>query len=283
MLGHIMWRRLSAIFPETFATVRHNVSTYKKYGIFKNDNIIDGVDVMDTNALSGLIKGLRPAFILNCIGITKRYVTDENVADCISLNAQLPHRLAQYGKPLGIKVFNFSTDCVFDGLQGNYKDGSSTNATDIYGKTKALGEIRYNNTLTLRSSFIGRELDKGSELLEWFLSQKGESVPGFRNAIYSGITTLEMSRVVIDIIKNYPDLHGLYNVSGHRISKYDLLDKVRRTFDVDIDIEVDDVFICDRSLDSSEFRSITSYEPPGWDAMLKELAEDSALYGRFQL
>jgi len=283
MLGHIMWQRLSESFPDTFATVRHNISAYTKYRLFGNDNVIDNVDASDANVLDGLIKGLRPTFIVNCIGITKRNITDDNIANCINLNSRLPHRLAQFGEPLGAKVLNFSTDCVFNGLQGNYKDGSSTNAIDIYGRTKALGEIRYKNALTLRSSFIGRELHRGSELLEWFLAQKGKQVSGFRRAIYSGITTLEMSRVVVDIIKNHPELYGLYNISGHKISKYELLIKVRSAFDVDVGIEADDIFTCDRSLDSSEFRKIASYEPPGWDAMLRELAEDHTPYDEFQL
>ena len=283
MLGHVMWQRLSQVFPDTFATIRHERREYRRFGIFEHGNIISGVDALEKDVVRGVLKGLRPAFVINCIGVTKRYITDANVTECICLNTELPHRLAQWCKPLGTRVLTFSTDCVFDGTRGNYKDTDSTNATDIYGKTKALGELRYENTLTIRSSFIGRELQNGTELLEWFLSQDGKQVSGFRKAMYSGITTLEMSRVVVDIIRNHSHLYGLYNVSGQKISKYDLLEKIRNHFDVDIDVVADDSVVCDRSLDSSEFRKITGYEPPEWDAALKELAEVAATYNALKV
>lgn len=276
MLGHVMWQQLVAQFPETYVTVRQPLQSYASYGLTDRERVIDEIDALDSGRIHGLLKGLRPAFVLNCIGITKRYIGEHNVAECIQLNAQLPHALAKMGAKTDSKIINFSTDCVFDGSRGDYGDDENTDATDIYGKTKALGEIRYRNALTLRSSFIGRELKHRTELLEWFLSQEGREVRGFKNAIYSGVTTLELSRIVMDILVRHKDLHGLYNISGPKISKYELLLLIKARFDLAIDVVADESLKCDRSLDSTRFRSVTGYQPPGWDAMVSELADWSS-------
>lgn len=271
MLGHMLWQHFSLCMPDTYTTIRHNRNRYEKYGFFKSKNVIDSLDVNDFKELTGVLKCVRPDIILNCIGVTKRRKEANVAIQSITINALFPHKLAAWGYENSAKVINFSTDCVFDGDQGNYDEESLPNATDLYGKTKALGEIQGTNALTLRSSFIGTELDAGTELLEWFLSQTG-TVKGYKNAIYSGFTTLELSRIVENILINYPTAHGIYNISSDAISKYDLLMLIREKMCLNVDVVPDENFCCKRNLDSTKFRNEFDYKPPTWEAMIEELS-----------
>ncbi len=274
MLGHQLWQYLSVRFPKTYATIRGCRDDYKSFSLFKNANhVIEKIDALNFPDIEKVFDEIKPEVILNCIGVTKRRENANNSDISITLNALLPHQLAAWGEKNNAKIVNFSTDCVFDGKAGNYTENSPTSAADIYGKTKALGEVKTGNTLTLRSSFIGPELSHGSELLEWFLAQHGE-VKGFRNAIYSGLTTYELCRVVENLLVNYPNARGLYNVSSDPISKFELLMLIRKKMKLDIKIIPDDEFKCDRSLDSSKFRKEFNYSPPSWEAMIDELANE---------
>jgi len=271
MLGHRLWQHLSLRFPYTYTTIRQSRIDYEECGLFKSDMVIDSVDVCDFPVLTGVMKCVKPDFILNCIGVTKRRKEANDAVHAITLNALFPHKLAEWGKNNSAKVVNFSTDCVFDGEHGNYIEESPTNATDLYGKTKALGEIQGEYALTLRSSFIGSELlHGGTELLEWFLSQTG-IVKGFKNAIYSGLTTLELSRVIEKIIVHHPGARGIYNLSSDPISKFDLLMLIKNKMHLAVDIVPDETVRCNRSLDSSKFRKEFSYTPPTWEVMVEEL------------
>jgi len=273
MLGHKLWQHFSARFPDTYTTIRQNRVLYEKSGLFKSDKVIDSVDVNEFSELTGVMKRIRPDFILNCIGVTKRRKEADTAIPAITLNALFPHKLVKWGMDNSAKVVNFSTDCVFDGEQGNYTEESPTNAKDLYGKTKALGEIQGKNALTLRSSFIGSELQAATELLEWFLSQTG-TVKGFKNAIYSGLTTIELSRIIEKILVYYPAATGLYNISSDPISKFDLLMLIRDKMHIKVDVIPDETIRCDRSLDSTKFRNEFSYTPPTWVAMVEELSKD---------
>ncbi len=271
MLGHQLYKHLSSRFPHTYATIRQSYSSSNLDKITDNARIIECVDVTEFPVLTGIMKCIRPDVILNCIGVTKRRKEATEAKHAITLNGLLPHKLAEWGHNNSAKIFNFSTDCVFDGKAGNYVEDSATNAVDLYGKTKAIGEIRGVNALTLRSSFIGTELHSGMELLEWFLAQTG-TVKGYRNAIYSGLSTLELSRVIETIIVEHPGANGLYNVSSEPISKYELLLLIRDKLHLKIEVIPDDNMICDRSLNSTKFRQEFSYVPPSWETMITELA-----------
>ncbi len=275
MVGHKLWQRLSLRFPETYTTIRRRREDYKGFGLFKSDKVIDGVDVTDFSLLQGVLKGVRAHVVLNCIGITKRHAAASNAISCLTLNALLPHYLADWGAANGVRVIHFSTDCVFDGRLGNYLDSSLTSADDLYGRTKALGEVSSQNALTLRFSFIGPELQDGTELLEWFRAQTG-TVKGFKGAIYSGFTTLELSRIVEKVLVEYPNAAGLYNVSSDPISKFDLLTLIKEKMHLAVEIIPDETFRCDRSLNSARFRREFNYAPPTWEAMIGELSKDIA-------
>ncbi len=272
ILGHQLYKHMSSHFPDTFATIRQSRTKYQLSNITDESKIIECVDVTEFHILTGIMNSVKPDVILNCTGFTKRRKDVNEVINSIKLNALFPHLLAEWGRNNSVRVINFSTDCVFDGMTGNYSDVSPTNAVDLYGKTKAIGEIRGENALTLRSSFIGTELENGTELLEWFLGQTGGTVRGFKNAIYSGLTTLELSRVIEKIIIHYPGANGIYNVSSDPISKYELLLLIRDKMHLNVEVLPDENVICDRSLNSSKFRQEFNYVPPRWELMIDELA-----------
>jgi dTDP-4-dehydrorhamnose reductase len=272
MLGHQLWKYLATCFPDTFVTIRNCRDDYGNSNLYQSESVIENIDVSDLNVVTGVLKAIQPNIILNCIALTPRREVPDNPISSIFLNALLPHHLAKVAGDIGARVIHFSTDCVFDGTTGHYKDNSLTNATDLYGRTKALGEITAGHVLTLRSSFIGRELRDGTELLEWFLAQQCE-VKGFKNAIYTGFTTLEISRVIEHLLRRYPDAAGLYNVSSDPISKYDLLKLIAEKMRPSMKVLPEEQFRCDRSLDSTRFRKEFDYTPPNWETMVEELSQ----------
>ncbi|MBU0533490.1 MAG: SDR family oxidoreductase [Candidatus Omnitrophica bacterium] len=280
MLGHKLWQYLSPRFPNTFTVIRGYRHDYKKFNIFEDETrVIENLNALNFPDVEKLLDRIQPSIILNCIGMTKHRKETNDMAMSLALNSSLPHKLATWGENNNAKTVVFSTDCVFDGKIGHYTEESLTSATDIYGKTKAKGELKEDNTLTLRSSFIGTELLHRYELLEWFLAQSG-TIKGYKNAIYSGFTTLELCRIVEMLIVDYPQAHGLYNVSSNPISKFDLLMLIKKKMNLDIEITPDEDFHCDRSLDSSKFRKEFGYTPPSWEKMIDELVIE--LKGRKQ-
>jgi dTDP-4-dehydrorhamnose reductase len=175
-------------------------------------------------------------------------------------------------------VIHFSTDCVFSGRQGNYTEDSRSDAEDLYGKSKYLGEVTTGNALTLRTSIIGRELAHFRSLLEWFLSHDGKTVRGFRRVIYSGVTTNYLSQLVGDLITDHPALSGLYQVTAPPVSKHDLLCMIRDAYHLNIDIVPDEREVSDRSMVGEKFRRATGYTSPDWPRLLKQLADDPTPY-----
>ena len=163
---------------------------------------------------------------------------------------------------------------MFSGQKGNYIEKDNPDPVDLYGRSKLLGEVHGEHCLTLRTSIIGRELQTKYGLIEWFLSQKSKAVKGFSRAIYTGFTTQVLAEIIANVIEQHPDLSGLWHVSSDPISKYDLLHLVNQAFQLDITIERDEAFVCDRSLDSSRFRQATGYQPPTWSEMITQLAHE---------
>ena len=171
---------------------------------------------------------------------------------------------------------------MFSGLKGKYTEDDVADAKDLYGRSKLLGEVGGSGCLTLRTSIIGRELRTTQGLLEWFLSNRGGRVPGYTEAIYSGFTTLVMSRIIADVLEHHPDLSGTYHVSSEPIDKYRLLCLVRDAFHLAITIEPSSNVQIDRSLDSSRFRARTGYVPPSWEEMISEMTSDPTPYDRWR-
>jgi dTDP-4-dehydrorhamnose reductase len=189
----------------------------------------------------------------------------------LEINALLPHRLAIVCREIGARLVHISTDCVFSGRKGKYRESDPSDAEDLYGRTKYLGEVHEPNCITLRTSMVGLELSRKKSLLEWFLAQRG-TIRGYRNAIFSGFTTIELARIVEMLLTRFPQASGLYHLSSTPISKFDLLTLVKERLALPVEIVPYEDFRCDRSLDSSRFQSEFGYRAPEWPAMVDELA-----------
>ena len=269
MLGHQL---LDYLQPrhDVKVTLRQDISVYSSFGQFSWDNSYDGIDVRSLERLVEVMADFRPEAVINAVGIVKQRPDAKESIPSLEINALLPHRLALLCKGIGARLVHLSTDCVFSGKKGNYSEKDLSDAEDLYGKSKYLGEVHDNNCLTLRTSIIGRELSRRKSLLEWFLAQSG-TVKGFAKAIYSGFTTLEMSRIIERLLLEFPDAAGVYQVSSEPINKYELLLMFRDILGHDIEVLRDETFCCDRSLDSSRFRREFNYVPPSWTSMIEEL------------
>ena len=246
MIGHKMAQSL--INFDLYLNSRSNSNYLKEH--FPNSTLSD-VDFLNQN-IEELLNKILPDYIINAVGITIRRGASNNKKTNL-INSQLPNQIDFWCKENQKKQIHFSTDCVFSGDKGNYNDLDLHDAKDDYGKSKGEGEINSNSTLTIRSSMIGREIYNKTELLEWVISNKNNKIKGFENVIYSGVTTLWMSNTVNEIIKNYPDLNGIYNISSSPISKYDLITKINTYFNLNIEIERDSSYYSNKSLNSDRF------------------------------
>jgi dTDP-4-dehydrorhamnose reductase len=272
MLGHKMLQILSQRF-ETYGTIRKTTSE-----ILKSYCLYDAVDVNNFSSVLKVFGKVKPDVIVNCIGIVKQLPesNDWNVSHAV--NSEFPHKLDIYAQSHDAQLIHFSSDCVFDGTLGLYTERHIPNATDIYGKTKFSGEVP--NALTLRTSIIGREIDTCHGLLEWFLSKRGMKVQGYTKAVFSGVTTNELSQLVSDIIYNETNFKGLYHVASKPISKFDLLTKINEYVDNKVIIEPIDGEVMNRSLSGYKLERKIGYKSPSWDDMIKDmLVKDETNYG----
>jgi dTDP-4-dehydrorhamnose reductase len=272
MLGHQLLKTLS-LRHEAKVTLRQDLEAYRHYGLFTGSNAYTGIDVRSLSRLTEVMAYFKPDAVINAVGIIKQRPTAKESIPSLEINALLPHRLSVLCRVSGARLVHMSTDCVFNGKKGNYQESDPSDAEDLYGKSKYLGEVYENHCITLRTSIIGFELSRNKSLLEWFLAQSG-TVKGFTKAIYTGFTTLEMSRIIEMLLLKHPEAHGVYHVSSNPINKYDLLLLFREKLAKHIEISPDTEFVCDRSLDSTRFRREFDYLPPAWHAMVTELAKE---------
>ncbi|KGP75881.1 dTDP-4-dehydrorhamnose reductase [Desulfosporosinus sp. Tol-M] len=281
MLGHTLFRYLAGNPGlDVFATVRSAQELVSWLPKDQLKKVRRDVDINQTDRLVQVFADVLPDFVINCIGIIKQIPEAEDPLVTITGNALLPHRIALLCGAVGARMIHISTDCVFDGEKGSYAESDLSNATDLYGRTKLLGEVDYPHCVTLRTSIIGHELKGSYGLVEWFLSQK-EKVRGFKKVIYSGFPTVELSRIIGDFVIPNPGMSGLYHVSSDPISKYELLQLINVQYGKKIEIEPEDSFYLDRSLDSSSFRSLTGYNPPIWTELVRRMHQDY-LQGPYQ-
>lgn len=271
MLGNAVMRVLSEGADEVWGTIR-SLSSAARFPDAIRPRLISGVDVESADALVRSFGEVRPDVVINCVGLVKQLANADDPLVALPINAILPHRLARLSGAVGARLIHISTDCVFDGKDGGYVESDRSNATDLYGRSKFLGEVDYPNAITLRTSIIGRELDSAHGLIDWFLSQTG-SVRGFKRAIFSGLTTVELARVMRDVVLPRPELRGLYHVSVDPISKFDLLTLVADVYGKAIEIVPDEALKIDRSLDSTRFKATTGYRPPEWREMIQSLRD----------
>lgn len=280
MLGHRLWINLRKEH-EVWVTVRQTSSPFPEWSEFPSKYVRTDVDASNFDQVTRALASIQPDLVINCIGLIKQmgHLARDPIMS-ISLNALFPHRISLICRTAKIRMIHISTDCVFSGKKGNYLESDESDAEDLYGRSKFLGEVAYPpHSITLRTSIIGRELKTRLGLIEWFLSQKdGSAIHGYKRAIFTGFTTDEISHIIMNNVIPHPELTGLYHVSSDPINKYDLLQIANQAFGRKINILPNEDFFIDRSLDSTRFRQATGYQPPSWIEMIREMAKDQHLY-----
>ncbi|EAN8505911.1 SDR family oxidoreductase [Salmonella enterica] len=276
MLGSSLLRYFSSIGGYEVIGTTRNIVVAEQLERKLNVKIIDNVDATDFKRLESVVEEHKPNIVLNCVGIIKQLDAAKNNILSIEINSLLPHKLAQLCSAHNAKLIHFSTDCIFKGTKGNYVEDDESDAIDLYGKSKFLGEVGYDGHLTLRTSIIGHELGSNHSLVDWFLSQKN-SVTGFTNAIFSGLPTCYMAEVIHKyVLPN--NLSGLFHLSVDPISKYDLLNIIKKVYGKNIDIKPTDDFRIDRSLNSTLFRNKTIFAPESWTKLIEKMNDEYNKY-----
>ena len=271
-IGHTLLKVLSEDNNlDVWGTVR-SASLSRHFSRSIAEKVRTDVHAENVDGIAKLVAELRPHVVINCIGLIKQIAHADDPLVVLPINAMLPHRLTHICALAGAKLIHFSTDCVFSGNRGDYLETDPGDATDLYGQSKFIGEVSASHAVTLRTSFIGHELETSRELIEWFLAQEGR-IRGFTRAIYSGLPTVILARLVRDIVLPRVDLVGLYHIASEPISKFDLLTLVAKVYGKTIAIEPDDIIRVDRSLNGTKFRQATGYTAPSWPVMIEAMHE----------
>ncbi|WP_449438871.1 dTDP-4-dehydrorhamnose reductase family protein [Pseudomonas migulae] len=274
MLGNAVFRVFSAdAGHETWGTLR-SAAALRNFPLQAHERLLIGLDALDQDALTAAFSRVRPDVVINCVGLIKHLADAKDPLTALPINAMLPHRLARLCELSGARLIHVSTDCVFSGRKGGYLESDTSDAEDLYGKSKYIGELHdLPHAITLRTSIIGHELGSSHALVDWFLSQQG-SAKGFTKAIFSGLPTVELARVMKDFVVPHLSLNGLYHVAAEPIAKFDLLGLVASEYGKQIDIRPDDALVIDRSLNGSRFREVTGYVAPGWPELIRRMNTD---------
>ena len=233
------------------------------------DNNIVG-DASDFDSLKRIIERGDYEVIINCVGILNQFA-ENNPHMAKKLNADLPHFISELIEALPCKLVHMSTDCVFAGNTGLYKENSLKDGKTVYDITKANGEIMDDSNLTFRNSIIGPDIKpEGIGLFNWFMKQK-TSVKGFTKAIWTGVTTLTLAKAMDAAIQQ--NLCGLYNlVNNQSISKYDLLRLFNKYCKLNpIEIIPSDELVLDKTLICT--RNDFHFNVPSYEQMVIEMKE----------
>lgn len=271
MLGHAVFRVLAADASLSVVGTVRSARSIAQLPAPIRDRLLPDVDVENADSLAAVLS-TRPTVVINCVGAVKQLARANEPLVALPLNALLPHRLAQLCTIAGARLIHISTDCVFSGDKGMYLESDPSDARDLYGVSKHLGEVSEAHTVTLRTSIIGHELSSAHGLVEWFLAQSSP-VKGYRRAIFSGLPTVELAGVIRDHVISNPDLRGVYHVAAAPIAKLDLLELIAAAYGRQTTIIPDDTVKIDRSLDGSRFRAATGYVAPAWPELVRRMHE----------
>lgn len=271
MLGSTVFNLLSTnSLHQVWGTVR-NANNLSYFDTETHDYLLSNIDVLNHDSLVNVLSHVQPDVVINCIGLIKQFSDANDPLSALPINALFPHRLANLCALTKARLIHISTDCVFNGRKGMYLEDDISDAEDLYGKSKYIGELHdLPHAITLRTSIIGHELSSNASLVDWFLSQTG-TVNGYKKAMFSGLTTLELANVIKNFVMPNTNLHGLYHVSVDPIDKYTLLNIIAEIYGKKIDIKADDKVLIDRSLDSTKFKQTTGYQPPSWRQLIEKM------------
>jgi dTDP-4-dehydrorhamnose reductase len=277
MLGHKLVQRLSLSF-DVMTTVRGHRDKLPSLKLATSAQVISDIDLTRESDLTKVIERVEPHVVINAAGVIKQLPTSKDIVNTLMVNAILPHKLAALSSKHGFRLVVISTDCVFKGDRGAYREADPADALDLYGRSKNLGEVDCENCLTIRTSIIGREISSRHSLVEWFLNNRGGRVDGYTKAIYSGFPTIVFADIIRDLLLDHPDLSGLWHIASDPIDKFTLLKLIDRAYGAQIEIRPDASVVIDRSLDASRFRVATGFSSPSWAEMIDRMASDPTPY-----
>jgi dTDP-4-dehydrorhamnose reductase len=271
MLGHQLWLQLG-LRHRVLGTLRAGHAGLRRLET-ADRRLATGVDARSEDGLAGLLDQERPEVLLNAVGVIKQLPEGKDPEACLRLNSLLPHVLHRLCRERGIRLIHISTDCVFSGARGGYREADPPDADDLYGRSKALGEVGGPGALTLRTSIIGHELKHGLSLLEWFLAQAG-AVAGYAGVRWNGVTTVELARVLDGFVLPRPELEGLFQMAAAPLSKADLLRRIAAVYGCDTRVAERAEPVNDKTLDGSRFAAATGWRAPDWDEMLARMRDE---------
>lgn len=270
MLGNAIVRVLTENTDwQVYGTVRSE-SSKRFFNADIAERLLSGIDVEQNDSLMQAFICIRPEVVINCVGLIKQLADADDPLQAIPINALLPHRLARLCELSGARLVHMSTDCVFSGDKGDYQESDLSDAKDLYGRSKYLGEVAYSHTITLRTSIIGHELQSAHGLVGWFLSQQ-ERCNGFTRAIFSGFPTVVLAQIIRDVVIPRADLSGVYHVAAQPIAKFELLKLIAEVYGKSIEVMPDDRLVIDRSLNADRFRIATGYVAPTWSELVHRM------------
>lgn len=274
MLGHKVMQVFAEHNLDAIGVMRGlTTDLQQKIPILKQAFLIGGNDVRNQDDVLSVFKKIKPKIIVNCAGIVKPRATDP--VETIEINSAFPHRIARLSSMIGARLIHISTDCVFSGNSGDYFEDSPADCADLYGRSKLIGEVDYDDHLTIRTSIIGRELGTSRNLLEWFFAQEGD-IKGFDNAFFTGVSTRALAEIIVTLC-NKPEVTGLLHVPGTKVNKYDLLCQVKEAFRTKVRIERYSGYKIDRSLASKRIHSLGIIIPT-METMIKDMAQENSMY-----
>ncbi len=271
MLGCTLFRYFQSLDGVSVSgTMRKMQAPSVLLGGDRAPRILAGVDALRHESLSEALASTKPDVVVNCVGLVKQLQEANDPVTSIQVNALFPHQLQSQCQRSGARLVHISTDCVFAGTRGMYREEDVPDAADLYGRSKLLGEVATEGAITLRTSIIGPEIETEHGLLQWFMSQKGP-VSGYRKAVFSGMPTIELGRVIYERVLPNRGLSGLFHVAAAPIDKYSLLHLINGEYGRRREIRPHDDVRIDRSLDASCFNAATGYHPPDWPTLIKNM------------
>jgi dTDP-4-dehydrorhamnose reductase len=277
MIGSSLYKRLHAEpYLEIFGGVR-DLNVGKYFSASLQENLVHCGDLSIKDSITAILTKVNPEVVINCAGLTKHKKEADDPEISMPINASMPHQFASACDNRAVRFIHISSDCVFSGAKGGYFESDLPDALDLYGRSKALGEVIQGNAITLRTSTIGHELHTNYGLLEWFLSQD-KGCQGFSKAIFSGLPSVVFAEVIKDFVLPNPDLRGLFHVSADPINKYELLELIARIYNKKIAIKQDQEFTIDRSLNHQKFKAATGYTPKSWPQLIESMYKNKSRY-----
>ena len=281
MLGH----KLAQVFSQdhqVWGTASGDASLVAHFTGIPQGQIFHHFDALSDQDLERTFEVSRPDLVINAIGLVKQSEKIENEQYTWDLNVNLPQRIEAQVIEAESRMIHLSTDCVFTGEKGNYKETDIPDSPDLYGRSKIAGERSLKNALVIRTSAIGHELGQAHGLFEWLMSQPPGAVPGYSEAFWSGFPSITFAKLVAQVVERAPDLSGIYHLSSHRVNKFELLSWVTDKFGGPWEMVPLSEPKLDRSLDGDRLIEAAQLKISDWPDLIEELYTDSQHHNKLK-